>query len=247
MAAATGTSSSRATHGSLSSTWCAPRRPQRDAPRSGCSSRDPGVLRRPRGPRRPRRRALSGAWPGHRTSRSPGRAPCVSEFAVIELATALGMTMDTCRRYVDQVLEVRHRLPLIWQRVAAGDLAWWRAARIAQHTRHLPKAGAAHVDGTSPPVAHMVGRAPTERLCQEALDTFDPAKAEEKHRGRREPQGRRAHLRPADRHGTVDVTGPPTPADALDLESRGRPGRRGAQGRRGDRPRSTCAGRWRSE
>ena len=67
----------------------------------------------------------------------PG-APCVSEFAVIELAAALAMTADACRRYVGQVLEVRYRLPRIWRRVAAGDLPWWRAARIADHTTHLP-------------------------------------------------------------------------------------------------------------
>ena len=50
------------------------------------------------------------------TLAGPG-APFVSEFAVIELATALGMTVDACRRYVGQVLEVRYRLPLIWRRV----------------------------------------------------------------------------------------------------------------------------------
>ena len=38
-------------------------------------------------------------------------APCVSEFAVIELAAALGMTADACRRYVGRVLEVRYQLP----------------------------------------------------------------------------------------------------------------------------------------
>ena len=36
-------------------------------------------------------------------------APWASEFAVIELAAALGMTADACRRHVGRVLEVRYR------------------------------------------------------------------------------------------------------------------------------------------
>ena len=44
----------------------------------------------------------------------PG-APFVSEFAIVELAAALRMTIDACRRLVGQVLEVRHRLRRIWR------------------------------------------------------------------------------------------------------------------------------------
>src|SRR5918992_5073172 len=55
-------------------------------------------------------------------------APFVSEFAVTELATALGMTTDAGRRYVGRVLEVRYRLPGFWNEVSAGRLPWWRAA-----------------------------------------------------------------------------------------------------------------------
>ena len=107
----------------------------------------------------------------------PG-APCVSEFAVVELAAALGMTADCCRRYVGRVLEVRYRLPRLWARVTDGELPWWRAARIADHTLALPMAGAISVDRHLAPVAHKVGIVQTERLCQEALDQFDPQEAE---------------------------------------------------------------------
>ena len=61
---------------------------------------------------------------------------------------------------------MRYRLPRIWRRVASGDLAWWRAGRIAQHTMLLPKAGAAHVDRRLAVVAHKVGVTATEKLCQ---------------------------------------------------------------------------------
>ena len=148
----------------------------------------------------------------------PG-APFVSEFAVIELATALGMTVDACRRYVGQVLEVRYRLPLIWRRVAAGDLQWWRAGRIAQHTLQLPEAGAVHVDRRLAAVAHRVGVVQTERLCQEALDTFDPDEAEARRQAAAEARRVDVHTRDADRTGTVEVTATTDLADALDLET----------------------------
>src|ERR1044072_4740159 len=54
----------------------------------------------------------------------PG-APYVSEFAVVELAAALGTTSDAGRRYVGRVLEVRYRLPGLWEEVTSGRLAWW--------------------------------------------------------------------------------------------------------------------------
>ena len=97
---------------------------------------------------------------------------------MIELAAALGMTADGCRRYVGRVLEVRYRLARLWARVTDGELPWWRAARIADHTLALPMAGAISVDRRLAPVAHKVGIVQTERLCQEALDRFDPQEAE---------------------------------------------------------------------
>ncbi|HWM72235.1 MAG TPA: HNH endonuclease signature motif containing protein, partial [Nocardioides sp.] len=148
----------------------------------------------------------------------PG-APFVSEFAIIELASTVSMTADAGRRYVGRVLEVRHRLPLIWDRVESGDLAWWRAARIADHTVVLPAAGAAHVDRRLAAVAHKVGVIFTEKLCQEALDAFDPAQAEERREAAAENRRVDVHLDQTGRHGTVDIAGSADTADALDLEA----------------------------
>ncbi len=148
----------------------------------------------------------------------PG-APWVSEFAVLELATALGMTPGAGRRYLGQVLETRYRLPLVWARVQAGELAWWRAARIAEHTQPLPAAGAAHLDAHLAPVAHKIGQVLTERLCQEALATYDPAQAEENRQGAAEARRVEVHASGAGTHGTVDITAAADLADALDLDA----------------------------
>ena len=58
----------------------------------------------------------------------------------------------------------------------------------------------------------------TERLCQEALDTFDPDEAEARRVAAAE--SRRVDVHPdAGRTGTVDVIASTDPADALDLET----------------------------
>jgi hypothetical protein len=49
-----------------------------------------------------------------------GGAFAVEEFAVCELAAALGMSEASGRRYVGQALELRDRLPRLWDRVLAG-------------------------------------------------------------------------------------------------------------------------------
>ena len=126
------------------------------------------------------------------------------------------MTVDAGKRLVGQVLEVRHRLPRIWRRIVKGELAWWRAGRIAQHTMHLPKAGAALVDGRLAATAHKVGVAHTEKLCQEALDHYDPVEAEARRIAAAENREVDVYLADAGRDGTVDVIAtrptPPTPS-----------------------------------
>ncbi len=146
-------------------------------------------------------------------------APWVSEFAVVELAAALGMSMEAGRRFVGAVVEVRYRLPRIWERVVGGELAWWRAARIARHTMLLPRAGAGHVDRHLAATAHKVGVVQTERLCGEALDTYDPAEAEARRIAAAEHRRVEVHLGDAGRHGTVDVAAALETGDGLDLEA----------------------------
>jgi hypothetical protein len=146
-------------------------------------------------------------------------APCVSEFAVVELATALGMTVDSGKRLVGEVLEVHHRLPRIWWLVAHGRLAWWRAGRIAQHTMLLPSDGAAFVDSRLAPVAHKVGVSTTEKLCGEALDWFDPAEAEDRRRKAAESRRVDVHTGDPGRTGTADIVANTDIADALDFET----------------------------
>src|SRR5512139_1896457 len=62
-------------------------------------------------------------WSGSRTlGRDTGipiagqGCPLVSEFAVAEFATAVGMSQTSGRHYLGQALELAHRLPRLWAR-----------------------------------------------------------------------------------------------------------------------------------
>jgi hypothetical protein len=149
----------------------------------------------------------------------PG-APLVSEFAVAEFATALGLSAGSGRVLVAHALELAYRLPKIWARVRSGSLAPWRARRIAEETRShsLSVEAAAYVDQMVAPFAHKTGVAQTQRTVEEAIAKFMPEFAAE--RRAQAADGRYFTIDHAQVsfagisriHGELDL------ADALDLE-----------------------------
>ena len=146
-------------------------------------------------------------------------APCVSEFAVVELAAALGMTTDAGRRYVGKVLEVRYRLPGFWEEVTTGRLPWWRAARVAEHTIALPQVGARFVDRRLVEDRGKVTFGQVERLTAEALALYAPEEAAEKRRQAMEARRVDIDTRDVGPDGVVEITGGMDLADALDLDT----------------------------
>ncbi len=74
----------------------------------------------------------------------PG-APEISEFAVIELAAALGRSTDSGRMLLSDAVEARYRLPKIWQRLLDGQVQVWRIRRVTDLTRSLTAEAAAFV------------------------------------------------------------------------------------------------------
>src|SRR3954452_18251052 len=85
--------------------------------------------------------------------------PEVAEFAVIELAAALGRSPESGRRYLAHAVEAFYRLHRCWRRLESGDLQAWRLCFIAERTLCLSPAAAAFVDAHVAPVAHKIGPA----------------------------------------------------------------------------------------
>ena len=148
-------------------------------------------------------------------------APWVLESAVLELCAALGQSTDAGKRYVGSVLEVRYRLPRTWEKVATGDLPFWKARSVAEQTMGLPEQGAEFVDRHVAAVGHKVSCLQLKRLVEEAQTRFDPAEAEKKARAAADGRHLSIHTHQVGINGMVDVTGRLDLRDALDLGAAG--------------------------
>ena len=146
-------------------------------------------------------------------------APLVSEFALMEYAATLAMSTDAGKAYVGTALELRYRLPRLWQRVLDGEVPVWRARRVAEHTFVLPAAGAAEVDRAIAHVAHSCSWTQLDHLVAEALARHDPETAEEKRRAAADRRRFDVDTHRATLAGTVEVHGELDLADALDLDA----------------------------
>src|SRR3954454_4327565 len=145
-------------------------------------------------------------------------APLVSEFAVAEFASALGLSAGAGRNLVGQALELAHRLPKLWARVQAGSLAPWRARRVAEQTLCLSLEAAEYVDQMLAPFAHRTGPAQTQRLVQEAIARFMPTYAAQQRDRAAEQRYFSIDHDQVSFAGTSRVHGELDLADALDLE-----------------------------
>ncbi|HEY0902881.1 MAG TPA: HNH endonuclease [Marmoricola sp.] len=147
----------------------------------------------------------------------PG-APLVAEFCVADFALAVGMTTDAGRSYLGDAVEVRHRLPRLWARVMAGQVAVWRARKIAASTMSLPAEGAEHVDRHVAPVAHRLTWAQLDRTVEAARTEFDPIEAEHRRLLAAETRVFDVDTHTPSLDGTGTVRGELDLADALDLD-----------------------------
>ena len=105
-------------------------------------------------------------------------APEVSEFAVVELAAALGRSTESGRKLVADAVEAKHRLPQVWARLEAGQVEVWRVRRLTDHTRALAEDVVAFVDAHLACVMHTAGPATIARCVAEAIARFDPEATE---------------------------------------------------------------------
>jgi hypothetical protein len=147
----------------------------------------------------------------------PG-APLVSDFAVAEFASALGLSAASGRTLVGLALELAHRLPRLWDRVQDGHLAPWRARRIAEETLQLSPEAAGYVDAQLAPFAHKTGPAQTLRLVETAIATFMPEFAAERRERAADQRYFTIDHDQVSFTGTSRVHGELDLADALDLE-----------------------------
>ncbi len=167
-------------------------------------------------PRTSRDVALAGYGDGELSLAGEG-APAVSEAAVVELLTTLGLSDTAGRHWLGKALELKYRLPRLWRRVLDLEVAPWRAFRVAESTQSLPLAGAAFVDARLASFAHSLSWSQLERTVEAARAEFDPAEAERRRAA--DPRHFDVRTDQAGIDGYVYVDGLLDAADALDLDA----------------------------
>jgi hypothetical protein len=105
--------------------------------------------------------------------------PEVLEFAAAELGAGMETTIGSARALMADALEIRHRLPELWQLILAGRVPSWRARKVAQATRHLSRDAAMHVDAAVAGCICTLPWARFETLLAAKIIEADPRGAEE--------------------------------------------------------------------
>ena len=146
-------------------------------------------------------------------------APLVAEFCVAEFAAAVGLPTETGKAYLGEALELRHRLPKTWARVRSGDLAAWRARRVARATIALAPAAAGFVDDQVSGYAHRIRPSAVDRLVEEAIVRFMPDQARRRREAAADGRHAHVHTHQVSFEGTVWVEAEVDLADALDLDT----------------------------
>jgi hypothetical protein len=108
------------------------------------------------------------AWGGEGT-------PEVSEYCAAELGALQGTGMAAARALIADALDLRYRLPRLWDRVLTGGVRAWQARQIAEQTRSLSWEACVDVDHA---LSDFVGMMPWPRLAKILSATIlqaDPA------------------------------------------------------------------------
>jgi hypothetical protein len=154
-------------------------------------------------------------------------APLVAEFCVAELGGVLGISTTAAKKLIGHALELRHRLPRLWEQVHAGQVPAWRARAVADTTIHtspaLTREAAGFVDSQVAAVAGRIGTAQLDRLVAGTIKRYDLATADptqDPEDGYLAVDPRHVSVNTDDVHyaGTLRIEAEVDLADALDLD-----------------------------
>lgn len=103
--------------------------------------------------------------------------PQVAEFAPVELAGHLGISHDAGRQLIGDALELRHRLPRLFELVLAGTVPAWRARQAAALTTALTPEMVTWVDTMLACDPQHLSVPRVRRIIEETILHDDPDRA----------------------------------------------------------------------
>ncbi|MFC7622576.1 hypothetical protein [Microlunatus sp. GCM10028923] len=104
--------------------------------------------------------------------------PEVNDLALEELAVKIKKGDYACAQFVGEVLDLRHRHPLLWEKSMRCEVEGWQARGIARHTHHLPLELARQIDEDLAGVAGLVGYQKLLNRADAAIARVDGARLE---------------------------------------------------------------------
>ena len=140
----------------------------------------------------------------------------VDDFACLELAAALGRSVDAVTPVVVELLNLETRLPQLWETVVASGVPVWLARRIARTTAKLSLARALWVDATIAPFTTRLAPPRLLRFVEALVVQADPAAAEQRWAAAARPKVEIGRLQ---RDGLRDLYGWLNAADAVYLDA----------------------------
>jgi hypothetical protein len=106
----------------------------------------------------------------------------VLEFAAAELAALQQTTTGAGYALMGDALDLRHRLPRLWDKLHHGGIRVWQARKIAHATRHLSQQATAAVDAAVTPSVGLLPWGRLEKLLAAKIVEADPDQAAEQAR-----------------------------------------------------------------
>lgn len=104
--------------------------------------------------------------------------PAVRWDAPAAFGAAIGRSTNAASYLIRDALIVRHRLPLLWSRVLAGEVDPSRARMVARAIIGRPRDVSDEIDRRVAPLAHKIGLTTLERKLDEAMLRLHPEQRE---------------------------------------------------------------------
>ncbi|GGF45612.1 hypothetical protein GCM10011519_19400 [Marmoricola endophyticus] len=104
--------------------------------------------------------------------------PEIVWHAGASFATALGLSTGAGDTLLRDALVLSLRLPLVWDRVLAGQVPVWRARRVATAAVGAPRDVCTYLDQKTAPVAEKIGLAGLDKLIDAAMLDLYPEERE---------------------------------------------------------------------
>ncbi|MFF0267383.1 DUF222 domain-containing protein [Kribbella sp. NPDC004536] len=103
--------------------------------------------------------------------------PEIAEFAIAEFAVVIGVSPGVGRDLIADALALRHRFPLTWARIRAGEATAWKARQIVRACTKLDHAAAEYVDRRVAAIIDTVSPHRLGKIADAAKKYADPQRA----------------------------------------------------------------------